>query len=422
MVLRVVFRFCILLHKEVLATFAGRMLRLEYQRASLSGHHLEPHISSIDSNMSSENQPAPTPTPEPPPPPLPNAGRRRTLAGEQAIVVVQQPSIWRGILSWLGWIVAGLCLLSIMTFFSSRKEYFDNSGGIQEKYHSLSKKTSTNKIAVLKATGVITSGDGFVKRQIDRIKKDDDIKGIVVRIDSPGGTVYGSDFIFHHLKELKKERDIPMVVSMGSVAASGGYYIAMAVGDQEKSIYAEPLTTTGSIGVIIPHYNLSGLMDDYNVVDDSLATHERKKMLSISRPMTDDDREVLGKYIGHAFDRFKDVIKEGRPKFRDDPAALDVLATGEVFTAKQAKESGLIDEVGFIEDAIDRVLEMADLKKDTTRVITYKRPVTLADAIAIGKAPGSEQNAVVSSVLKLSNQKAYYIHAPLANLIGSERD
>jgi len=226
----------------------------------------------------------------------------------------------------------------------------------------------------------------------------------------------------HHLKELRKERDIPMVVSMGSMAASGGYYIAMAVGDQEKSIYAEPLTTTGSIGVIIPHYNVSGLMKKYEVEDDSLATHPRKTMLSISRRMTDDDKEVLGNYIGHAFDRFKDVIKEGRPQFRIDPAALDVLATGEIFTAKQAKESGLVDEIGFIEDAIQRVLELTDLKEETTRVITYNQPVTLADAFALGKTPGSEQNAVLSSVLKLSNQQAYYITAPLANLLSGERD
>ncbi len=370
--------------------------------------------------MSSENQP--TPAPEPPPPPLPNTGRRRTLAGDQAIVVVQQPSIWRGILSWLGWLIAGLCLLAIMSFVTSRNEYFNNSGGIQEKYHSLSKASSSNKIAVLKATGVITTGDGFVKRQIDRIKKDEDIKGIVLRVDSPGGTVYGSDFILHHLKELVKERDIPMVVSMGSVAASGGYYIAMAVGDQEKSIYAEPLTTTGSIGVIIPHYNVAGLMEEYGVEDDSLATHPRKKMLSMSRPISDDDRQVLDKYVGHAFDRFKDVIKEGRPQFRDDPAALDVLATGEVFTAEQAKESGLVDEIGFVEDAIERVLELANLDEDTTRVVTYSRPITLADAISLSKAPGSEKSAVLSSLMKLSNQQAYYLNAPLANLLTGEED
>ncbi len=123
-------------------------------------------------------------------------------------------------------------------------------------------------------------GDGFVKRQIDRVRKDAQVKAVVVRIDSPGGTVTGSDYIYHHLKKLREDRSLPLVVSMGSIAASGGYYIAMAVGDQEKSIFAEPTTTTGSIGVIVPHYDLSGLMARYDVRDDSISSHPRKQILS----------------------------------------------------------------------------------------------------------------------------------------------
>lgn len=330
--------------------------------------------------------------------------------------------MFRGMLSWLGWMLAGLCLLAILSFFGSRQEYFDNSGGIREKYHSLSKKSSANKIAVLHVSGMITSGDGFVKRQIDRIREDDAIKGIVLRIESPGGSVYGSDFILHHLKQLRKELEVPMVVSMGSMAASGGYYIAMAVGDQEKSIYAEPLTTTGSIGVIIPHYDVSGLMERYDVKDDSLATHPRKTMLSMTRPMSDDDREVLGKYIGHAFDRFKEVIYEGRPKLADDPEALDVLATGEVFTAEQAKESGLVDEIGFIEDAIDRVLELAKLDKDSTRAITYSRPVSVWDAVGVQSPQEVSEVSVLRSLMELNTQQAYYLASPMSHWITAERD
>lgn len=323
----------------------------------------------------------------------------------------------------MGWMLAGLCMLAIVGFVGRRQEYFDNSGGIQEKYHSLSQKRSDTKIAILQATGVITTGDGFIKRQIDRIRDDEAIKGIVLRVESPGGSVYGSDFILHHLQQLRKDRDdIPMVVSMGSIAASGGYYIAMAVGDQENSIYAEPLTTTGSIGVIIPHYNVSGLMEKYNVVDDSLATHPRKTMLSMTRPMTEDDREVLGNYIGHAFDRFKAVIQAGRPRFKDDPAALDELATGEVFTAEQALASGLIDEIGFIEDAIQRVIEMAELDPEQTRVVTYNRPVSLVDALSVGKAPNASAEGTLLELLKLNTQQAYYMASPLANWISAERD
>src|SRR5688500_19769660 len=106
-------------------------------------------------------------------------------------------------------------------------------------------------------------GDGFVKRQIDRIREDENVKAIVVRVDSPGGTVTGSDYIYHHLKKLRKEKNVPIVVSMGGMAASGGYYVSMAVGDEKDTIFAEPTCETGSIGVILPHYDLSGLMARY---------------------------------------------------------------------------------------------------------------------------------------------------------------
>lgn len=372
--------------------------------------------------MTPETPSPQNPIPADPVPPLPR--KKLPQAGEQAYVVIQKPSMWRGMMGWTAWMLAGFCLLAVMNFASSQHAYFDTTGGIREKYHSLSKDTSGDRIAVLNATGMITSGDGFVKRQIDRIREDDSIKGIVLRIESPGGSVYGSDFLFHHLKQLRADRKVPMVVSMGSVAASGGYYIAMAVGDQEKCIYAEPLTTTGSIGVIIPHYNIAGLMEKYDVVDDSLATHPRKSILSMTRPMTQDDRVVLEKYMGHAFDRFKEVIKEGRPQFVDNPDALDELATGEMFTAEQAKELGLIDEIGFVEDAIDRVLEMAQLDREETSVITYTLPITMWDTM-LGKAPqvaSPTDQQVLASLLRLNTQHAYYLSAPVANWLSAERD
>lgn len=309
--------------------------------------------------------------------------------------------------------------MAIMGLYASKKEYFNDSGGIKEKYHSLSKTNSDNKIAVINASGVIMTGDGFVKTQIDQVRKDENVKGIILRVDSPGGTVYGSDFMYHHLVKLREERNLPMVVSMGSMAASGGYYIAMAVGDQEKCIFAEPMTTTGSIGVIIPHYNVAGLMEKLDVVDDSIATHPRKDMLSMTKTMTEDDREVIGKYIGHAFDRFKEVIQSGRPKFAADSKALDVLATGEVFTAKQAKESGLVDEVGFIEDAIERVMEMAGLTEETTRVVEYTRPATLMDALSFVEAPKTN---MLSELLELSTPRAYYLATPLPSIMSAKSE
>jgi protease-4 len=203
------------------------------------------------------------------------------------------------------------------------------------------------------------------------------------------------------------------------MAASGGYYVAMAVGDQEKSIYAEPTTTTGSIGVIIPHYDVSGLMERFHVRDDSLTSHPNKQMLSMTRPMSEDQRKIMEAYLDEAFVRFKEVVKQGRPVFRQDPAALNQLATGEVFTAEQAKKHGLIDEIGFIEEAIDRALELAKLDKDKTRIVEYERPVGLFDL------PFSVQSRRPTGMLDLATwldlhaPQAYYLATTLPPLIST---
>ena len=355
---------------------------------------------------------------EPRQPRLPHevGARQRPAAGEPTVVVVQQPpSLLRRLLGWIGWLGLGLCVLIIFGLISSSQDYFDATGGIQEKYHSLS-KTSRTKVAVIDISGVIMQGDGFVKRQIDRIREDNSVKAVVLRIDSPGGTITGSDYIYHHLKKLREERELPMIASMGSMAASGGYYIAMAVGDQRKSIYAEPTTTTGSIGVIIPHYDVTGLMERFDIKDDSIATHPRKQMLSMTKSLSDEDREILKNYIGHAFDRFKSIVKEGRPQFAEDSEALDEIATGEIFTSKQAQELGLIDEIGFIEDAIERAIELAGLEKRSVRVVTYKKPVTLLDAVMTARA--SSPNGL-EQLLELSSPRAYYLATSLPTLIST---
>ena len=110
------------------------------------------------------------------------------------------------------------------------------------------------------------------------------LKALVVRINSPGGSISGSDYIYHHLRELNEKTQIPIVVSMGALAASGGYYASMAVGGTRDTIFAEPTTWTGSIGVIIPHYNIAGLMKEVGVVEDSIASHRLKEMGSLTRP------------------------------------------------------------------------------------------------------------------------------------------
>ena len=165
-------------------------------------------------------------------------------------VIVQQQATAFGRYGKLLLLLLGLAVMTIFGLMSSYRSYFNPPGGPQEKYHSL-KKDADDKIAVVEVAGTIMEGDDFVKEQLDRVRDDDDVVAIVLRIDSPGGTVTGSDYLYHHVRELCQERELPLVVSMGSICASGGYYIAMAVGDQENAILAEPSTWTGSIGVVI---------------------------------------------------------------------------------------------------------------------------------------------------------------------------
>ncbi len=235
----------------------------------------------------------------------------------------------------------------------------DEDGRVQEKFFS-HQHFAIDKVAILSIDGVILSGEGFFKQQVEHAlkdAKDGHLKALVVRINSPGGTISGSDYIYHHLCEVAKKTNIPIVVSMGGIAASGGYYASMAVGDTPDTIFAEPTTWTGSIGVVIPHYNITGLMKEIGVADDSIASHPLKEMGSMTRPMTEEERKIFQGLINEGFTRFKDVIKSGRPKFKQDPAALDKLATGQVFTSEQAEKNGLIDKIGFIDDAVDRAIE-----------------------------------------------------------------
>lgn len=315
---------------------------------------------------------------------------------------------------WLGWAGCICCLAIVLLQSMALSDYFDTTEGIEEKYHSLSKDGDA-KVAVISIKGAILSGEGYVKKQIDRVRADEKVKAVVIRVDSPGGTITGSDYIYHHLVRLREEKKIPMVVSMGSMAASGGYYVAMAVGDQEKAVYAEPTTTTGSIGVIIPHYDISGLLARFDVKDDSIVSHPRKQMLSMTRPISDDDREVLQAYLDEAFVRFKDIVKQGRPVFAQDPAALDRLATGQIYTAQQARRSGLVDEIGFIEDAIHRAMELAGLNEKRTRAVYYKRPSGLLELPFM--VQGESQGLSLNTMFELNSPKAYYLATTLPPLL-----
>lgn len=344
---------------------------------------------------------------EPNPQPAAQAPYAAQMVSPGPQIVIQTRGTFQRIMGWVGWAGFLLCAILLMGYVTAFYEYFNTTEGIYEKYHS-GAKFGSEKIAIIDVSGVIMEGDGFVKKQIDMVREDESVKAVVIRVDSPGGTVTGSDYILHHLKKLRDERQLKMVVSMGSVAASGGYYVSMAVGDEPKSIFAEPTTTTGSIGVIVPHYDVSKLMERFDVRDDSIASHPRKQMLSMTRALSDEDRAIVQAYVMESFDRFKEIVKEGRPAFRSDDAALVALATGEIFTAGQAQRRGLVDEIGFVEDAIERVAELASLDVKKVRVVHYHRPPALFE-LPLAMQSRAASTHPLAAMLELNAPRAWYL-------------
>ena len=283
--------------------------------------------------------------------------------------------------------------------------------GVTEEHFS-GNENAKSKVAIISINGIIYGGEdtGFIK-QIEQATDDEAVKAIVLRIDSPGGTVSGSDYYHHKLLTFKRERAIPIVVSMGGMATSGGYYLAVT-GDE---IYAENSTITGSIGVIMQNYDLSELCEKIGVKSDPIVSGPLKEGGSITRTMTPEERAVLESVIGDMFDRFKEIVCDGRPALRDDPELLAEVTTGQVFLAKQALEKKLIDKIGFIDDAVDRAVSLAGLTKDNCNVVRYTQRKTAFEMMIGAKADkiigADSQSAVAAELLNdIASPKMYYMY------------
>jgi len=350
------------------------------------------------------------------------AGTKSGSAAELPVtrVILEQGGLWSRWGTRIAWTIAGLSLLAAVASAGASAQYFQADGKVVEKYHSLA-KFAPAKVAIVDVSGAIMGGQGFARWQLDRVEEDESVKAIVLRVDSPGGTVSGSDEIHYRLANLAKKRDLPVVVSMGGIAASGGYYIAMANGGRDDVIFAEPATLTGSIGVIIPHFDLSKLMKKLDVQDDSIASGPLKEMLSPTKEKTPElaarERKILQSLVDDMFVRFKEIVKQGRPKLDDENIAK--VATGQIFTARQAQEAGLVDRVGFLEDAIDRAVELAGLKKETARVVKYSRQKGLLDEVLGGASPGAR--ASLEAFAEWTTPRAWYLCSWWPALIASQQ-
>ncbi len=212
-----------------------------------------------------------------------------------------------------------------------------------------------------------------IKEKLRKIEKDKRVRGIVLRINSPGGTVTAADTMFREIRRLKTKRELPVVALMMDAAASGGYYVAVAA----DRIYAQPTTITGSIGVIVQKFNVHDLLSRIGVQSTPVKSGSHKDMGSPFRPVTEEETRLLQEAIDALHGRFVDTVSERREGLTRDQVAT--LADGRIYTAGQALEHGLVDAIGYLDDAIEGVKEMAGI--DAARVVLYNLPYAYKENI-----------------------------------------
>ena len=215
-----------------------------------------------------------------------------------------------------------------------------------------------------------------VREELDRAAEDDRVRAVVLRINSPGGTVTASDILFHQLMEFKAKRGVPVVAQLLDMATSGAYYVALAADE----IVATPTTVTGSVGVVMYNLNVSGLMEKVGVADQTIKAGERKDIGSPLRKMTAEERHILQTVLNQMQDRFLDLVRERRSGLSAD--GIKTIADGRILTADQALQLGLVDRIGYLQDAVAGAERRAGVSR--ARVIMYRRPDEFAENIYSG--------------------------------------
>jgi protease-4 len=255
----------------------------------------------------------------------------------------------------------------------------------------LVKGEPTETVAVIPLKGVITgeSSERFDKL-MRQLETNNSIKALVIELDTPGGEVTASDEIYRRINQYKKAKGVKVVATMGGMATSGGYYVACAA----DYIYAQPTTLTGNIGVVMQRFNFSELMDKWGVADTSVtpAGSKYKNVESPFRPETPETKAYLSGLIDHTYDQFKDIVKTGRGA--NLKVTIDQVADGRAYTADDALKLGLVDQIGYADDAYAKAAAMAGLSKQN--VVRYHRAPTLMDLLGGGDSSakfGGNRNA-----------------------------
>ena len=226
-----------------------------------------------------------------------------------------------------------------------------------------------------------------LKEALKKAEKDRNLKGIILRINSPGGTVTASDIIHHELLAYKMRTGQRIMACLMDVGASGAYYVATAADE----IVSHPTTITGSIGVVAMKFNVQGLMSKIGVEQETIKSGDKKDIMSPFRASTPEEQKIMQAIIHTLHGRFVDVIVEGRTLER---GKVEKLADGRIYTADQALSAGLIDRIGYLDSTIEGMKKNLGLEK--TSVIVYYRPDSYKSTIYSGLTPAPPQVNLIS--------------------------
>jgi len=341
-------------------------------------------------------------------PPVPRPG---APAPPQVVRVVSRTGAFQAAIG----VIVGLLGLGVVFILGLSIGAFTMFAGSMAEtpiVHDLYRDGDRSKVAVVEVFGAIDAVRADTVRILcDEVLRSRSIKAVVLRVDSPGGGIAPSDQIWYQVKRLQRE-GLPVVASYGGLAASGGYYISCGA----DHIVAEPTCITGSIGVIAQTFILKDLMDKVGIEPVTLlATDSPQKDLGNPfRPWTEEDRTEYVQLLDAAHAIFNARVRDGRAGVITDPARVDELADGSVYTAQEALDSGLIDAVGYLDDAIAAAESRAGIRKGRATVVILREPADFLGSLLGARGPELSQrlrdaDSIRSLVNELASPRLMYL-------------
>lgn len=315
------------------------------------------------------------------------------------------------------WIALGITLLVLVISVFAKDKQDQMEEGIRDKYMkditSFSNYTeevykgtnSKEKIKIVDVDGVIQSNDAndFAVEELKKAQEDPLVKGVILRVNSPGGSVYASEKIANQIKALKEAKK-PVYTVMEEMAASGGYYISAPT----DRIYASNETWTGSIGVIIQSKSLQGLFEKYGIKEQNITTGKMKDAGSVGRDMNDEEKAYFQGLVDSAFDRFVQIVAEGRGLSERE---VRKIADGRVYDGSQALNIGLVDKIGDLDLAIS---EMASENGLNDPMVIENNDVMSSFNSLFSKAMDlkkeSSDLAILDKMIKENDMKPMYLY------------